>query len=169
MWVSRDRARFLVQVRARLRPLLHDAAVFRSWRGHAAREKTQGYIQTPAWSCKGFDPLTPKGALYHWAKLNGNCSPEIAEQAECLRTDAIRLLTFLSLTTKLPLAPKRELLAIPHGWRHKLQAKKKTPAWVLFYLPVSNTWKGFRFALWKLEIICGHCAESLRNISLLII
>ena len=52
----------------------------------------------------------------------------VTEGAECARTDAIKLLTFLSLITKLPLAPKREFLAIPQGWRHKLQPKKKTPA-----------------------------------------
>lgn len=49
--------------------------------------------------CKGFDPLTPKGALSqtfqvrecsHWRTF----SP-VAEQAECLRTDAIKI-------TKLP-------------------------------------------------------------------
>lgn len=25
--------------------------------------------------CKGFDPLTPKGALYHWISSNGSAPP----------------------------------------------------------------------------------------------
>ena len=49
----------------------------------------------------------------------------VIEQAECLRTDAIKTLNFPFPDYKAPLAPKRELLAIPQGWRHKLQAKKK--------------------------------------------
>jgi hypothetical protein len=87
-----------------------------------------------------------------------------AAQAGCLPSGKRHVDPFPPLITKLPLAPKREFLAIPQGWRHKLQAKKKTPVWVLFYLSVSNTWGGFHFALWKLKIICGHCAVSQRNI-----
>ena len=53
---ARDRARFLVQVRARLRPCWEDAAFFRSWRGHAAREKRKDTYRPPHDLVRGSTP-----------------------------------------------------------------------------------------------------------------
>ena len=42
---------------------------------------------------------------------------QYTEGAECPRTDAIKISNLSLLDYKLPLAPKREFLAIPNGWR----------------------------------------------------
>ena len=48
--------------------------------------------------------------------------------AECPRTDSLEFQNFLSLITKLPLAPKRELLAIRMGGVTNYRRKKR-PYW----------------------------------------
>lgn len=60
-------------------------------------------------------------SFYYWERPKIlDSTADQAAQAGCLPSGKRHVDPFPPLITKLPLAPKREFLAIPQGWRYKV-------------------------------------------------